>query len=130
MKTTKQARRDAKRLFRLCVVDGQLDENRVRLLLRKIIESRRRGSFGILSRFRHIVKLHQDRHTARVESAVPLPANLQAGIEAWLARKYGRGITARFMQNPELIGGIRLQVGSDVYDGSVKAALQALAERF
>ena len=35
-----------------------------------------------------------------------------------------------FAQNPALIGGMRIKVGSDVYDGSVQARLAALQESF
>ena len=35
-----------------------------------------------------------------------------------------------FDQNPALIGGLRVKVGSDVYDGSIQARLKALAESF
>jgi F-type H+-transporting ATPase subunit delta len=35
-----------------------------------------------------------------------------------------------FGQNPALIGGLRVKVGSDVYDGSVRAKLERLAESF
>jgi len=98
--------------------------------MKKVTESRRRGSLMILSRFLYLAKLYRDRHTAKVESAIPLPANLQAGIEAGLARAYGPGIAAQFTQNTALIGGTRVQVGSDVYDGSVRAALEALERSF
>jgi F-type H+-transporting ATPase subunit delta len=130
MKTIKQARRDAKRLFRLCLVNGRLDEDRARLVTKRVIESKRRGSLLILSRFLHLVKLDHGQHTAMVESAIPLPAGLQADIQAGLARRYGQGIAAQFMQNATLIGGTRIRVGSDVYDGSVRGALEALEKSF
>jgi F-type H+-transporting ATPase subunit delta len=59
-----------------------------------------------------------------------LPPDLQAGIEAGLKRRYGPGLTAVFAQRPALIGGMRIQVGSDVYDGSVRAGLAALEQSF
>ena len=37
-----------------------------------------------------------------------------------------RGSALSFVLNPALIGGMRIQVGSDVYDGSVQAGLAAL----
>ncbi len=40
------------------------------------------------------------------------------------------GLTISFAQNPALIGGLRIQVGSDVYDGSVRARLESLRETF
>jgi F-type H+-transporting ATPase subunit delta len=76
------------------------------------------------------VKLDLARHTAQVESAVPLPEDLRASVQAGLARTYGLGISASFAHNPGLIGGMRIKVGSDVYDGSVRARLAALEKGF
>jgi F-type H+-transporting ATPase subunit delta len=39
-------------------------------------------------------------------------------------------LNINFVQNPALIGGLRIKVGSDVYDGSVQARLNKLAESF
>jgi F-type H+-transporting ATPase subunit delta len=47
-----------------------------------------------------------------------------------LARRYGPGLNVSFWVNPELIGGVRIKVGSDVYDGSVAARLAALDNTF
>ena len=70
------------------------------------------------------------RRTARVETAVPVPASLQESVQHNLTRAYGPGLLLSFKQTPDLIGGMRIQVGSDVYDGSVAARLRALQERF
>jgi F-type H+-transporting ATPase subunit delta len=42
---------------------------------------------------------------------------------------YGAGVEATFTENPALIGGMRIKVGSDVYDDSVRARLAALEAR-
>lgn len=130
MKTTKQTEREAKRLFRLCLVNGLLDEGRTRQVVQRIIDAKRRGRLGLLSHFQRLVKLDRARRTAEVESATPLPSDLRASIQAGLARVYGPGISASFAHNPGLIGGMRIKVGSDVYDGSVRARLAALEENF
>ncbi len=130
MKISKQARREAKELFRHCVADGLLNENRVREAVRRVLEAKPRGYLAILSHFHRLVKLDLQRRTARVESAVPLPAELQAGLKAGLSRLYGPGLDISFAPQPALIGGLRVQVGSDVYDGSIQARLNALQESF
>ncbi len=130
MKTTRRIRRDAKRLYRLCVVDGLLDEGRTRQAVQTIIEAKRRGALALLSQFRRLVKLDSARHTAEIESAKPLPAELCDSIQADLARTYGPGIRASFEINPALVGGMRIKVGSDVYDDSVLARLTALEKSF
>ena len=128
MKISKQARRDAKQLFNVCKVAGVLDENRVRQSVTAVIAKKPRGYVGILSQFQRLVKLDIERRSARVESAVPTSEALQASVRANLAARYGQALNVTFAVNPALIGGLRVKVGSDVFDGSVKARLDALAE--
>ena len=130
MKISKQARRGAKELFRSCVADGVLDENRVRQVVQRVLEAKPRGYLAILAHFERLVRLEIQRRTARVESAVPLPPELRAKVTDGLARTYGPGLNLSFVQNPALIGGLRVQVGSDVYDGSIQARLAALDQSF
>jgi F-type H+-transporting ATPase subunit delta len=130
MSRNKQTKRDAKELFRLCLVNGLLDEGRVREVVRRVADSRNRNRFKFLSYFRRLVELDHARHTATVENATPVSADMQASIRAGLSRTYGPGLNTTFAQNPELIGGMRIKVGSDVYDSSVKARLAALQARF
>jgi F-type H+-transporting ATPase subunit delta len=130
MKTSKQAAHDARQLFRSCVLNGLLDAGRVRQVVQRVIESKRRGYLAVLSRFRRLVKLDLDRHTAEIESAVPLPEDLRARVQSGLQRIYGPGIDIHFAHRPSLIGGMRVKVGSDVYDGSVQSELAALERGF
>ena len=130
MKTTRQIKREAKRLFRLCLVNGLLDEACARRVVQRIIDANRRGGLALVSHFKRLVKLDSARHTAQVESAVPLPEDLRARVQAGLARTYGPGISASFAHNPELIGGMRIKVGSDVYDGSVRGRLAEMEKGF
>ena len=130
MRTTRRARREARRLYRACVVDGLLDEGRARQVAERVAGARRRGSLPILSHFQRLVSLDSVRHRAVVESATPLAPDLRASIESGVARVYGLGVSTSFAENPALIGGMRVKVGSDVYDGSVRTALLALEERF
>jgi len=130
MKATKQTRREAKQLFRLCLVNGLLEENRARQVVQQIVAAKPRGYLATLSYFRRMVQLDSARHTAKVESALTLPAGLQAGVQTGLARLYGPGLSTSFAENPALIGGMRIRVGSDVYDGSVQARLAALEQSF
>ena len=107
-----------------------LDEGRVREVVNKVIAAKPRGYLPILSQFARLVKLDLDRRTAVVESAVPLAEAQQASVKANLTQRYGPGLIFSFSQNPALLGGLRVQVGSDVFDGSVKARLAELEESF
>ncbi len=130
MKISKQALRDARQLFRSCQVNGLLDEARVRQVLALLVAQKPRGFLGILSRLHRLVKLDLERRAANVESAMPLAAGLQADLKSRLENIYGAGLSLAFTQNPALIGGLRIQVGSDLYDGSVKTRLEKLEQSF
>jgi F-type H+-transporting ATPase subunit delta len=130
MKTKRQAQREARRLFRLCLVEGSLDESLVRAVVQQVIDAGRPGSLGLLTRFQRLVRLDRAAHGATVESVTTLPPEVRASIEEGLARIYGRGVETRYTANPTLLGGVRITVGSDVYDGSIHGRLAALEERF
>ena len=78
MKITKQAKREAKQLFRFCLVNGLLDENRVRQVVQRVLATGDRDCLAILAHFLRLVKLDCAQHTATIESATPLPADLQS----------------------------------------------------
>ena len=128
MKISKQARRDGKALFNTCKVNGVLDENRVRQSVSAVIAQKPRGYVALLSHFQRLVKLDLERRTARVESAAPLTDEVATTVKAELVWRYGQDLNLAFAVNKDLIGGLRVKVGSDVYDGSVRARLNALAE--
>jgi len=129
MKTARQARREARQLFRLCVVNGAVDESRARRIVQRMLDADRAGALSVLTYFLRLVRLDRNEHTGQVESASPLPVDVRGRIDAALARRYGRPIDTSYAENPDLIAGVRIKVGSDVYDGSVKGRLDALGER-
>ena len=130
MKTNRQTLREAKQLFGLCVVGGSLDDARVRQVVEKVIAAGRPGSLKVLSRFQRLVRLRREAHSAKVESPTPLSSEVQAQIESELARMYGRGLLMSYASNPTLLGGVRITVGSDVFDGSIRGRLAELEEQF
>ena len=67
------------------------------------------------------VKLDLDRRTAKIESAGPLPPELQAKVQADLARAYGPGLALSFAQNPALIGGMRPWVTNEYEHNGLRA---------
>jgi len=127
---TKKSGREAKQLFRLCLVNGSVDENRVRRVVQSALLTGYRNTLAVLAHFLRLVKLEREQHTATIESATLLPQELRAGIRADLQRHYGDGLTTKFIERPGLIGGMRIQVGSDLYDHSVLARLKAMERSF
>jgi len=130
LKVSKQARRDAKQLFRCCQVDGQLDAGKVRQTVGLLIEKKPRGYLGILHHLQRLVKLDEASRTARVESAVALTDAQQQDVRASLTRLKGGEVSVEFAENAGLIGGMRVKIGDDVFDGSVQARLAGLGNQF
>ena len=126
MKISKEARRTSRQLFRICIADGKLDEARVRTVVNGVARSKPHGYLGILDSFSRLVSNELNKQLALVESATALTPAIASDLQSSLSKKYGRELTLQFSVVPELLGGIRVKVGSDVWDGSVKARLESL----
>jgi F-type H+-transporting ATPase subunit delta len=130
MKISKVAAATARRLYGLCQVDGQLDDNRLRDLVSKLIETQPRDYRAILAAIQRLTRLEMARREVLVESATELTATEGQRIASGLAKDYGDKLTIRFQTEPTLLGGLRIKVGDDVLDGSVKGRLDRLSKAF
>lgn len=130
MMSKQKAAREARRMIHLCLVDGKVDEGRVRQVVQVVLKGRRRGYLLLLGYFQRLVEIDYLRHLANIESATPVPPDVETNIRNGLLHLYGPGITMLFSVKPALIGGMRIQVGSDVYDGSVRRGLEQLKKSF
>ncbi len=130
MKISKVAAATARRLYGLCQVNGQLDDNRLRDLVSKLIATQPRDYLAILAAIQRLTRLEMARREVLVESATELTATEGQRISAGLAKDYGDKLTIRFTTNPDLLGGLRIKVGDDVLDGSVKGRLDRLSKAF
>lgn len=83
-------------------------------------------SAEVNERVRGFAKKSRGQRLAKIESAVALSGNLKARLRDDLVKIYGPAITISFVESPALLGGLRITVGSDLYDGSVNGALAAL----
>ena len=107
-----------------------MDADRVRQAVRLLIEKKPRGYHGILQHLQRLVKLDEASRSARVESAVALTEAQQQSVRESLVRLKGGEVSVEFAENAGLIGGMRVKIGDDVFDGSVKTRLASLSESF
>lgn len=128
MKLNKEARRISKDIFKASFVDGKIDEARVRLIVAKMLEKQPRNCASILKDYVHKLKLEADKSLAVVESSVALDANQAQQLETELRSQHGDELRVEFKVNPELLGGVRVRIGSNVWDGSVRDRLNRLAQ--
>jgi F-type H+-transporting ATPase subunit delta len=126
MKLDKDSRKLSKQLFSASFGDGRLDARRVAAIAREVAESKPRNALGILKEYHRLVRLEAQKHHAVIESAVELDDDMTKQLTSSLRAKYGKDLSTEFKVSPELLGGLRIKVGSDVIDGSVRERLHRL----
>ena len=129
MKINKEMRQLSKGLLRSSFTNGQLDDGRIRSLVKALIEKKPRHYLKVLEAYKRLLRLELEKRSATIETASELDLNSGAAIIANLKRKYGSDLDTRFVVNRELLGGMRLRVGSDVWDSSVRNRLQRLQQQ-
>jgi F-type H+-transporting ATPase subunit delta len=129
VKSNKETRQLSKALLRASFIDGRLDGGRVSSLVRSLIEKKPRNYIGVLDAYRRLLRLEVEKRTATIESATELAPAAAAEIVNNLKRKYGSDLSTRFVVAPELLGGMRIRVGSDVWDSSVRNRLMRLQQQ-
>jgi len=130
MKISKIAAATARRLFGLCQVNGQLDDDKLRDLVSKLIASRPRDYRAILSALTRLTRLEERRRAVVVESATELTATEKEKVSVDLAKDYGNNLNIEYKINLDLIGGLRVKAGDDVLDGSVQGRIDRLQKAF
>jgi F-type H+-transporting ATPase subunit delta len=126
MKLTKEVRKVSKELFQASFINGQLDAGKVRGFVGQIVAGKPRHYVDILKNYHRLIRLELDKRHAVIESAAALSQDTSEHVLRDLRSKYGEGLTTDFRVNPNLIGGLRIRVGSDVWDGSVRGRLDRL----
>ncbi|HEY5812897.1 MAG TPA: F0F1 ATP synthase subunit delta [Terrimicrobiaceae bacterium] len=128
MKISRGARRSARELFRFSLVDGRLDASRVAGISDRLLAEKPRGYLGILKELSRLVRLELDRRHAVIESAMALEEKSATDLANTLKQNFGNDITVEFRTNPTLLGGLRIKLGSDVWDGSISSRLASLSQ--
>jgi F-type H+-transporting ATPase subunit delta len=129
MKINKETRQLAKELLRGSFVDGRLDSGRVSSLLKSLMEKKPRHYIQVLETYKRLLRLEVEKRTATIETATELSPDAGQQIVENLKRRYGNDLASRFVVNADLLGGMRIRVGSDVWDSSVRNRLHRLQQQ-
>jgi len=130
VKISKDTRQHARELLRASFANGVIDRNRVQSIIESIVKEKPRNYIQILQTYQRLLRLELDKKRATIESASGLEESVSREIVSSLEKKYGPGLTTDFMVNPSLLGGVRVRVGSDVWDSSVRSRLERLQQQF
>ena len=128
MKINKEIRQLSREMLRASFTDGQLDRGKIASLVQSLITKRPRHFIDILQNYKRLLRLEIEKRHARIESATELTPKAAFDIGARLKRKYGEDLTTDFVVDPTLLGGIRVRVGSDVWDGTLRNRLERLQQ--
>ena len=127
MKISRESRKTARRFYRLaCDENERLVPTRALEIADRLVAERPRGFLGTLKEFTRLVRLELSHHRARVLSAVPLDAATTAQFTADIHRRFGNHMKLEFATDSTLLGGVRIQVGNDVWDGTLRTRLENL----
>jgi F-type H+-transporting ATPase subunit delta len=129
MKVNREIRRLSRAMLRAGFTDGQIDRGKVASLVQSLIEKKPRGYIDILQNYRRLLRLEIAKRHATIEAAEELHPETKEQLVSNLKRKYGSDLTTEFVVDSKLLGGMRVRVGSDVWDGSVRNRLERLQQQ-
>ena len=129
MKINKETRQLSKGLLRSSYTNGELDPVRISSLVKSLIEKKPRHYIRVLEAYKRLLRLEVEKRTATIETATVLDLDSGTEIVTNLKRKYGSGLATQFVVNKDLLGGMRIRVGSDVWDSSVRNRLDRLQQQ-
>jgi F-type H+-transporting ATPase subunit delta len=129
MKINKEIRRLSREMLRASFTDGQLDSGRIASLVDSLIARKPRNYIDILKNYRRLLRLEVEKRRARIETASEVDREATSKVIENLKKRYGDDLVTEFVVNPQLLGGMRIRVGSDVWDGTVRNRLELLQQQ-
>ena len=129
MKINKEVRQLGRGMLRASFTDAQLDRGKIASLVQSLIAKKPRHYMDILHYYKRLLRLEIEKRHAKIESAMPLAPETATAVVNRLKKKYGADLTSEFAVDPALLGGVRVRVGSDVWDGTLRNRLERLQQQ-
>jgi len=129
MKLNKEIRQLSRGMLRASFTDGQIDRGKITALVQSLVTKKPRRYIDVLQHYKRLLRLEIEKRHATIESAMPLSPDVANKIKDRLKKKYGNDLTADFAVDQTLLGGVRVRVGSDVWDGTLRDRLERLQQQ-
>jgi F-type H+-transporting ATPase subunit delta len=129
MKINKEIRQLSREMLRGSFADGQLNSGKISSIIDLVTTRKPRNYVDVLKSYRRLLRLEVEKRRAQIETATEMNPATQSEVVTNLKKKYGSDLAPEFVVNPELLGGMRIRVGNDVWDGSVRNRLERLRQQ-
>ena len=129
MKINKEIRKLSRKMMQASFTDGKLDRAKISAVVQALLEKKPRDFVNILKNYKRLLRTEIEKRRAKIETAAPLAQPVSEQILSKLKQKFGEDLEAEFAVDPALLGGMRVRVGSDVWDGSVRNRLERLQQQ-
>jgi F-type H+-transporting ATPase subunit delta len=126
MKLNKEIRQLSRKMLQASFTDGQLDPGRIASLVDSLVTHKPRNYIDVLKNYKRLLRLELEKRHATIETASEVDPTIRSEIISNLKSKYGDDLATEFHVDPQLLGGMRIRVGNDVWDGSVRNRLERL----
>lgn len=116
----------AKSALIAALLKGKSSDQSLAILDQLVQQPRGRRIGGLIRTAASIVADEAGLAVATITSAAPINSTQVDRLRAGLSRSYGRDLEVNLVVDPSIVGGIRVQVGDDVIDGSVSTRINEL----
>ncbi len=120
---------DRKRRLLDGLLAGKVTEPTLRLITQAAVQGRGRSLDASLDEYARLAAERRERLVAEVHVAVPLTAAQRRRLAAALAASYGRDVHLNVVLDPQVIGGMSVQIADEIIDGSMASRLAELRRR-
>lgn len=119
---------DDKRALLHGLLEGNATAQTIRLAEQAIAGTHRTVAVA-LENYKQVAARHRHRLVGTVRVARELEEQDAQRLESALAEQYGRPVHLNVVVDPEVIGGIKVEIGDDVIDGTVASRLDEARRR-
>jgi F-type H+-transporting ATPase subunit delta len=117
----------ARQLFSLSLVNGIVSAAQVEGVLAYLEKHPPANPLAVLRAYQRLIARELAKSELVVEHAGPVADGILRTLEGALTQKYKRQVAAKAVHNAELIAGLRLRIGDDIYEASVASQLEQLS---
>jgi len=100
------------------------------VLAKRAVLARERTFGQTIEGYITLAAAQKNRAVATVRVAKPLSSDQRNRLQAGLSQKIGREVTIQEVIDPDILGGVRVELGDEVFEGTVADRLESARRLF